>query len=201
MFWGLQSNVQKVMLMKNKMICFMISMLAAAPWSGLNANEVRNGDFSEATRFWFVFVNGGFRETEAMAAYMKTHNEGLYMLVDEIPGEKTQPAAVTLNQRVQGLQAGKEYVLRFQVKGHRNESMLVGVGKPVTSGAHRGNLSGGAPVREIALEAEWKDVEMTFVYNGDHSLTLPEDARETLVQFRVGTVSTLHLRAVSVTEK
>ncbi|MCC5843004.1 MAG: hypothetical protein JJU05_02005 [Verrucomicrobia bacterium] len=176
-------------------------LLMVCSLTGVSANEVRNGDFSEEARFWFVLVNGGFRDSGVMAPFMRTSGEGLNMLVDEIPGDKDQPAAVVLNQRVQTLQPGGAYVLRFELRGNRNESILAGLGKPVTYGEHRGNLSGGIPVRVLELTPDWTPVEIPFVYNADHSLTLPGDARETLLQFRVGRVTNFHLRGVSITEK
>ena len=184
-----------------KTLLILTAILSLIPVQTSAGNQVRNGDFSDATRFWFVLVNGGFRDTDSMAPFMRASENGLEMIVDEIPGEKTQPAAVLLNQRVQTLQAGTEYVLRFEVRGMRNETMLAGLGKPVTYGEHRGNLSGGIPVREVALTPEWTPVEITFVYNEDDTLSLPGDARETLLQFRVGRLSQVHLRNVSITEK
>ena len=187
--------------MKNTIQHLMLTLCLLFSSQTLRANEVRNGDFSEAARFWFVLVNGGFRDSEAIGPYLKTSGDGLHILVDEIPGEKTQPAAVVLNQRVQTLRPGTEYLLRFEVRGQQHESFLVGVGKPVTYGEHRGNLSGGLPVREVTVTDAWHSFEASFVYNADESLALPEDARETLLQFRVGTLSTLQLRDVTVTEK
>ncbi|MCC5850757.1 MAG: hypothetical protein JJU29_21930 [Verrucomicrobia bacterium] len=169
--------------------------------SGLSANEIRNGDFSEASRFWFVFVNGGYRSPEDLSDFIHAGEDGLRLSVHEIPGDKAQPADVTFNQRVRALRDGVEYVLRFEVRGHGDESMLVGVGNPVTSGANRGNLAGGIPVREIAMQNDWQSVEISFVYNADNRLNLPEDAAETLLQFRVGMLSSLQIRAVSITGK
>jgi hypothetical protein len=184
-----------------KILLILTAILSLIPVQTSAGNQVRNGDFSDATRFWFVLVNGGFRDTDSMAQFMRASENGLEMIVDEIPGEKTQPASVVLNQRVQTLQAGTEYVLRFEVRSMRNESLLAGIGKPVTSGEHRGNLSGGVPVREVGLTPEWTPVEMTFVYNEDQTLALPDDASETLLQFRVGRLSQFHLRKVSIMEK
>lgn len=79
--------------------------------------------------------------------------------------------------------------------------MLVGLGKPVTYGEHRGNLSGGIPVREVVLTPEWTQTEITFAYNADQTLALPGDARETLLQFRVGRLTNFQLRNVSISEK
>lgn len=178
-------------------VLFLFSFLS----SGLVANEVRNGDFSDATRFWFVLVNGGFRDSEKIQSYVRTSGNGLQMIVDEIPEEKEQPASVLLNQRVQTLKTGTEYVLRFEVLGQVNESMLVGLGKAVTYGPDRGNHSGGIPVQEIKMTEEWQKIEIPFIYNADKTLSLPDDARETLLQFRVGKITNLYLRSVSITEK
>ena len=187
--------------MKTTCLSLLVSLLTLSSFQSVNAGEVRNGDFSEDTRFWFVLVNGGFRNNEAMAPFMRTNRAGLQMMVDEIPGEKDKPASVTLNQRLQSLREGTEYVLRFRVKGIAGESMLVGVGNPVSYGPDQGNLSAGIPVREIVLTGDWQAVELSFIYNEDKTLVLPEDARETLMQFRIGLLTQFHVQDISVTKK
>lgn len=187
--------------MKTTCLSLLVSLLTLSSFQSVNADEVRNGDFSEDTRFWFVLVNGGFRNNEAMAPFMRTNRAGLQMIVDEIPGEIDKPASVTLNQRLQTLLDGTEYVLRFRVKGVADESMLVGLGHPVSYGPDQGNLSAGIPVREIVLTEAWQALEFSFIYNEDKTLVLPEDARETLLQFRIGLLTQLRLQDISVKKK
>lgn len=165
------------------------------------ADHVRNGNFSEGGRFWFLFVDGTYRAPETYANLLRFSQNQLTVFVHELGAERKNPASVILNQRIRDLEEGGIYRLRFSSRADVGEVLMVGLGNPVVSGPDQGNLGGGLPLNEVVGADDWVETVLEFTYNGDQSLHLPSDAGETVLQFRMGLVGTFQLKNVSLTRK
>jgi len=164
-------------------------------------NLIRNGDFSDGSKYWFVLAYGGHQKNEVLGENLKVEaGKGLWLRVENLRKEGTpKPASVILNQRVKTLQAGETYRLRVEVRSSESGSLLVALGNPVKSGPNKFNLSGAIPVEEVNVGTRWQEKEWTFTYNEDQTLHLPEDAAHTVLQFRSGTLTDLVVRNVQLT--
>lgn len=157
---------------------------------------IRNGDFSEGAKYWYVLANGGYRSDEQLGDALQVEpGKSLALdiknLVSKVPAK---PAHLTLNQRVTSLTEGAKYVLRFDVSSSEPGTLLTALGNPVLSGPNKFNLSGGFSLQEVAVGPKWNEVKIEFIYNGDKTLTLPADSEKTVLQLRAGTLSDLALR-------
>jgi hypothetical protein len=161
---------------------------------------IRNGDFSEGAKYWYVLANGGYRSDEQLGDALQVE-PGKSLALDIknlVTKEPTKPAHLTLNQRVTSLTHGMKYVLRFDVRSSEPGTLLAALGNPVLSGPNKSNLSGGFSLQEVAVGPQWNEVKIEFIYNGDKTLTLPADSEKTVLQLRVGTLSDLEVRSVSL---
>jgi hypothetical protein len=161
---------------------------------------LKNGDFSEGAKYWFVLVNGGYRTDEQLGDNLDVNvGKSLSLRVGNLVTKTSAKSAhVVLNQRLTSLTEGVKYVLRFEVRSSEPGTLLAALGNPVLTGPHKFNVSGGFPLQEVETGPKWEKVEIEFIYNEDKSLTLPVDSEKTVLQLRAGTLTDLEVRSFSL---
>ncbi len=188
-------------MMKTKILSFFaFALLFSTLVSAEAQNHVKNGAFSEGSRFWFVLSKGRYLKNDTLGDNLLSEaGKGYYLKVGNIVTEAPKkPAHLLINSRIKDLQGGTRYTLRFDIRASQPGSCLVGLGAPRNEGPQKNNLEGAIPVKEVQVATEWQTVEIPFEYNAGQVLSFPEDREATLLQFRVGLLKDVVLRNVSV---
>ena len=170
----------------------------------VQAEHVRNGDFSERGRFWNVNSPAGLLQSAQKDAVFKTEGGIGALRVDLLrEGGRGVPADVRLWQKIVSLEPGRAYRLSFEARttgmGARGTvNVRYGKSMKLPDGSH--NTVGGLPISHFDVTEDWAVFDHEFVFNGDGKLELPADLESCWLIFAVGNVNRFELRGVSLVE-
>lgn len=182
---------------RSSLLLLLITSLSLSAYAG-KADHIRNGDFEEGARFWFILIKGQYFKNDTFGDKLKTDSrEGIQLSIAEyVKIENPKPAAYILNTRIKSLEGGTKYAFRYEVKSGTKGQILYGIGAPRNSGPNRGDLVGGKSMTPVNVTTEWQTVEIEFVYNEGKVLKLPQDVEQTVLQFRLGQLQDVQIRNI-----
>lgn len=170
----------------------------------VQAEHVRNGDFSDRGRFWNVNSPAGLLQSAQKDAVLKTDGGIGALRVDMLrEGGRGVAADVRMWQKIMSLEPGRAYRLSFEARttgmGARGTvNVRYGKSAKLPDGSH--NTVGGLPISHFDVTEDWAPFTYAFVFNGDGQLELPKDLESCWLIFAVGNVNRFELRNVSLVE-
>ncbi len=191
-------NLRLPHILRGACVAFLVSASSAF------AEHLRNGDFTDGTRYWNVTTPSGMLSSSEKEAVLETRGEAGALNVTGLrKGGRGMPADVRLWQKVTSLEAGRAYRLSFEARtvgSGAKGTVNVRYGKSAKLADGHHNTVGGLPITHFEVTEKWATFSYHFVFNGDNALELPKDLEVCWLIFAVGNVDRFELRGVSLAE-